>query len=843
MEIPVKLSDERLLDYSFKLSNLYKENQEKSVRKNKGQFFTAPNIANFMAGLAKLDKHEIRILDPGAGTGILTAAIFDRIIGNNKEPVKIILDAYETDKSIISILSAFLEESKKELSKHGHSLNFNVLEKDFVLTNTHYIEATLVTTLNNIKNLYDIIISNPPYFKLSKESPEAIALKSLVIGQPNIYSFFMALSASMLNENGQMIFITPRSFCSGYYYSKFRRWLLNRVIFSDIHLFSSRKDVFSNEDVLQENVIINAVKKKEEADINKKVKITTGEDDNLIGMNSIEIPNSKIIYKRNGDLYILIPSSELDLEIIDTISKFPYLLKTFDFRVSTGPVVPFRTKENLVHFIKENESGVVPLLWMHNFNDLKIIWPVFKNGNAVAIKKNKNTENILTAKGNYIIMKRFSSKEQKRRLEAAVLLEQDFKEYSHVGLENRLNYIYRKGVPLTPNEAYGLAAIFNLHILDLFFRILNGHTQVNANELNALPIPSLEDINKVGELSTRENKKGYELELEIAKVLKIPKSSIDKGYVLVKQMDKTKEALDILRQLQVPRLQQNERSALCLLAMLSIKQDGNWSEAKRILIRIHDIMQFINHNYNKSYAENSRETFRRQTLHQFEQDGLVERNPDEPRPTNSPNTTWAVHNDALEVIKSYGTEGWSKKLVEYLNKKGKNVEAYNADKKRHTYSIQINGKSITLSHGKHNKLQLDIVNEFRAKFCNNAKILYLGDTANKMLYLNEEYLKKLNVNITKHDKLPDVVLYDEKRDYVFLIEAVTSHGPVSRKRQVELEDFFKDNKSKKVFVSAFPNFGEFKRHISEIAWETEVWLSEIPEHMIHFNGDKFLKVE
>ena len=334
-----------------------------------------------------------------------------------------------------------------------------------------------------------------------------------------------------------------------------------------------------------------------------------------------------------------------------------------------------------------------------------------------------------------------------------------------------------------------------------------------------------------------------DVDKEAMNILGIDPNVIKKMDSRVKNMDKIKEAIGILRFLQVPKKQQNERSALCLLAMLSIKEDSAWSEAERNLIRIHDIMQFINQNYNKTYAENSRETFRRQTLHQFEQDGLVERNPDEPRPTNSPNTLWAVHNDALKLIKTYGTNEWSKELTQYLNKKGKNVKDYYANKKEYTYSINIDGKTVTLSHGGHNKLQLDIVNGFRAKFCKDAKILYLGDTANKMLYLNEEYLQRLKVNITKHDKLPDVILYDEKKKNLFLIEAVTFHGHVSQKRQVELNEFFEDCKLKKIYVSAFPNFTEFKRHISDIAWETEVWVAEIPDHMIHFNGDKFLKID
>lgn len=505
MEMIKRLKEESLLDYSFRLSDLYKKNQEKEVRKNKGQFFTSPNIAKFMASLAHLDKEEIRILDPGAGTGILAAALFDLIIRNCKKPIKIYLDAYEIDKPVIYFLNSFLLESKRALSKFGHQLSFTIYRKDFIINNAYYIENNLNNILNDKKKFYDIIISNPPYFKLSRNSPEAKALNSLVNGQPNIYTFFMAISAAMLNENGQMIFITPRSFCSGLYYSKFRKWFVNHILLSNIHLFSSRKNVFSNEDVLQENIIIKGIKNKGGINANDTVRITTSEDDTFMDLKSIEIPYPKMIYKRNGDIYILIPTSKLDLEIFDAMDKLPYIMKHINFGVSTGPVVPFRTKENLIYSLKENEANIVPLLWMHNFINFELTWPVFRNGNAIAIKKNENTKGLLIKRGNYIILKRFGSKEQKRRLQAAVLLEEDFKDFSHIGLENRLNYVYKKNGNLTKEEALGIATILNLDITDLFFRMLNGHTQINANELNALPLPELNKIVEIGRITNENN--------------------------------------------------------------------------------------------------------------------------------------------------------------------------------------------------------------------------------------------------------------------------------------------------------------------------------------------------
>jgi len=309
-------------------------------------------------------------------------------------------------------------------------------------------------------------------------------------------------------------------------------------------------------------------------------------------------------------------------------------------------------------------------------------------------------------------------------------------------------------------------------------------------------------------------------------------------------MNKIKEALNILKQFNVPKKQQNERSALALLALVSLKENDSWKDVKKTLIRVHDMMQFIKAEYNREYAENSRETFRRQTLHQFEKEvGIVERNADEPtRPTNSPNTTWSVTNDVLKIIKTYDTAEWNKKLPKFLKKIKRTVVSYKVKRGKNQLSITVGDTKITFSPGKHNELQIDVLDNFRKHFCPDAEVLYVGDTAHKMLYLNELLLKELNLEIKKHDILPDLVLLDRKKRRLYLIEAVSSHGPVSNKRHIELTEYFSKLKYKKIFVSAFPDFREFKRHVDDIAWETEVWVSEIPNHMIHFNGDKFLKL-
>ncbi|MFA5032757.1 MAG: BsuBI/PstI family type II restriction endonuclease [bacterium] len=309
-------------------------------------------------------------------------------------------------------------------------------------------------------------------------------------------------------------------------------------------------------------------------------------------------------------------------------------------------------------------------------------------------------------------------------------------------------------------------------------------------------------------------------------------------------MPKIKDAIDILKEIGLPKAQQNERSSLTLLALLNLKENVSWSESKKRIIRIHDILVFIQENYGKKYAENTRETIRRQTLHQFEQAGIVARNTDDSsRPTNSPNTVYTITDEALEAIGKYGTSNWQSALQKFVKNKGKLSEKYEKRRKELFIPLELpDGTSVKLSPGKHNELQVQIINQFQTRFCKGAKLVYLGDTAIKELRVEKALLEELKIPMTKHDKLPDVILYDSQKNQLFLIEAVTAHGPVSPKRQMELEEVLKECKAKKIYISAFPDFHEFKKYIDNIAWETEVWLADNPDHMIHFNGDKFLNV-
>ncbi len=308
-------------------------------------------------------------------------------------------------------------------------------------------------------------------------------------------------------------------------------------------------------------------------------------------------------------------------------------------------------------------------------------------------------------------------------------------------------------------------------------------------------------------------------------------------------MSKITEAQEILRTLGLPPAQCNEMSALTLLALCNIKEDDIWNDSTRQSLGVtKGVMSFVKEAYNKEYAPNTRETFRRQVLHQFVQARIADYNPDNPSlSVNSPNAHYAISMEVLHVVKTFNSPQWAESFEHFISSVGELSEVYLKAREINQIPVKLaSGEVLKLSAGKHNEVQAAIVEQFAPRFTNGGILLYLGDTAKKDLYLDEKTLKELGIPIDQHSKLPDVIIYDKSRNWLFLIEAVTSHGPVTPKRIVELEEFLKDCKAGKVYVTAFPDFSEFKKHSAQIAWDTEVWLMEVPDHMIHFNGDRFI---
>jgi len=305
--------------------------------------------------------------------------------------------------------------------------------------------------------------------------------------------------------------------------------------------------------------------------------------------------------------------------------------------------------------------------------------------------------------------------------------------------------------------------------------------------------------------------------------------------------EKIEQALQIIKALGLPKEQQNERSALCLLALVNLTPEKHWSNAEARLIGITPIMDFVKQHYKKEYAPNTRETFRRQTMHQFVDAGIARYNPDAPyRPINSPKAVYQISDEALEVIRSFGGEEWGAELFQFLSSKQALVERYAKEREQNKLPVLTDKGEFQISPGEHSELIKAIIEDFAPRFTPQAKLIYAGDTGEKWGYFDEEALEALGVSIDKHGKMPDVVLYWAEKNWLILVESVTSHGPVNPKRHNELAALFQHATAGLVFVTAFPNRSTMGRYLGEIAWETEVWVADAPSHMIHFNGERFL---
>lgn len=293
----------------------------------------------------------------------------------------------------------------------------------------------------------------------------------------------------------------------------------------------------------------------------------------------------------------------------------------------------------------------------------------------------------------------------------------------------------------------------------------------------------------------------------------------------------------ILKALQVPAKQQNRMCCCVLLAMANFLESSSWLHATNEWIRIHDVIAFANINYGIIYAENSRETFRKQAMHHFRNAAFIE---DNGQPTNSPNYRYRLTDEMLKLIKSFGTRNWSRNLHAFQRKHESLVQIYASKRSMQKMPVQINGDVFSFSPGKHNELQKAIIEEFAPRFAPNSECLYVGDTAKKDLIINAEKLHGLGFDISLHDKMPDVVLYSEEKDWLYFIESVTSVGPMEPKRVKEIEEMTTNVTAGKIYVTAFLDFKTFKKFSSLLAWETEVWIAGMPDHLIHLNGDKFL---
>jgi len=481
--------------FAHRLAEKYIEGTAPERRKERGQYFTPPEVAHFMAGLAETNgRSTVKILDPGAGAGILSCAVCEELA--QKQGVnEIELDTYEMDLRLVGILDRVLTHLAAWLQQRSIHLKSRVIAEDFVLAGDKLREEGHLRP-------YDIVISNPPYKKISGDDPRSRIAAEAVCGQPNLYALFMLTSAKLLSRSGSMVFITPRSYMAGCYFNAFRRAFFEAVHPVRVHLFDSRKDLFSDQGVLQENVILKARKG------TRPTTIVISHSRNSVDLNRPTVNRVPLSYaldsKRTG-MILRLPLDECDDAVIELVDSWSATLSDFGLDISTGPVVPFRAKEFIVADALPRRRKLVPLLWMRNVQPMCIVWPCDCPRNRDAanqyIVSDRETldRNLLVPNGNMVLLRRFSAKEQKRRLTAAPLLA-DSLEFEYVGLENHLNYIHKVRSSMSRHEAMGLAALLNSSLMDGYFRICNGNTQVSATEIRAMPMPPLDVLIRLGRM-------------------------------------------------------------------------------------------------------------------------------------------------------------------------------------------------------------------------------------------------------------------------------------------------------------------------------------------------------
>ena len=739
--------------------------------------------------------------------------------------------AYEIDKRLKEYITSSMEACKVLCKEGGIEFHGEIRFEDF-------IEDSIKRTgfFSNDNNRFTHIITNPPYKKINTGSRLYNMLYSTQRSSPNLYTAFLSMSEALLEEDGQLVSITPRSFCNGVYFVKFRTDFLSRMRISRLHLFTSRNSAFRSDNVLQENVIIKWIKSKSARPLEKVVLSSSGgPSDEAISIR--EVAHSEIINPNDDEHVIWVIQDSYGKNVKERIEKLPNRLKDLGLTVSTGPVVDFRNQK---YIGKAQSNDIAPLIQPECIRTSgQVQWEPSKMRKPPFIHINQNTKGLLLPNDLYVLTKRFSSNEERRRIVASIY--KPISPYQFVGLENRLNYFHKSGKGVNPNLAKGLVLYLNSTMVDSYFRQMSGHTHVNASDLSRFYYPSVEDLVSIGEESFEEGLDQDRIDNIVERyIFKMNGKDRDGEFIMAKQ--KVTEASTILKAIGMPKEQTNEISGLTLLALAEIRPGDSWDKARDPLIGIHGMLQYFKNAYGKEYAENTRETVRRRVLHQFCQANIAIINPDDhKRPVNSGKTVYKIEPKTLELIRTFGSERWEDNLKEYLSRRKSLVEIYNGRRKDEGLQVILpDNQKYILTHGGQNVLVKAIIDLFIPQYIKDPKVLYVGDTGNKFLHYEEKTFSSLNIFLNPHGQFPDVIVLDQKRNWLCLIEAVTSHGPIDGSRRIFLEKLFEASKAPPVYITAFPNREVMKKYLPLISWHTEVWTADSPDHLIHFNGERFL---
>ena len=443
-----------------------------SHKSDLGQFFTPGAVAMFMASMfPKLTDLQVRLLDPGAGIGALASA-FVLSMNQRVKGAHYGIDAYEIDEKVLA-----------RLSNNLHEL-CSVALCDYAVYNQDFIRAAVDHILQFEKPIYTHVILNPPYKKIHSNSEHRKLLRSVDLEIVNLYAAFMSMSLELTLNDGYLVAIIPRSFCNGTYYLPFRKHILANAVIRKIHLFESRSSLFKNDNVLQENVIVMLQK----TDQMEQVEVSYSNDQAMESIRSLVVDYPEIVDMNSRELIINVPTEERQDYI-----KVSTAYKSLGFMVSTGPVVDFRNKE---YIVSNSSSDAIPLIYPQNIQAFKVLCPC-DPGKNVYITLNPATKKQMYETGYYVVVRRFSSKEEKRRIVAALVNPQDFIT-DYLAFENHLNVFHNQGKGLDSDVAYGLVAFLNSEGFDSEFRLFSGHTQVNVSDLKRMKYPSLKQLRDMG---------------------------------------------------------------------------------------------------------------------------------------------------------------------------------------------------------------------------------------------------------------------------------------------------------------------------------------------------------
>ena len=472
-----------MLDLAAARTTEYIATMPKPLRKRYGQFFTSKETAAYMAGLfdEPEKKSTISILDAGAGSGILSIALIERL-QKCTSLHSIHLVCYENDPNILDLLRENLE----------YAVNHSVVPLSYEIRSANYIlsqelEYNNMLCANPNLEEYDMVIGNPPYMKIPKDAPEAKAMPSVCYGAPNMYFLFAAMGLFNLKSMGEMVYIIPRSWTSGAYFKQFRRSFLHDGSLEHIHLFVSRDKVFENENVLQETIII---KVRKSVAKQRKIKITTSQSNQDFTDVTMFAAAYNTVVSNNADCFVYLITNAQEAETLETLNRLQNTLPSIGLKMKTGLTVDFRNREALRDGAEEK---AVPLFYSQHIKGGKVVFPIGKQHEFIIT----NQSGLLQQNANYLFVKRFTSKEEPRRLQCGIYLARKHPDYTKISTQNKINFICG-ACELSECVVYGLYVLFNSSLYDCYYRILNGSTQVNSTEVNAMPVPSIDTIESMG---------------------------------------------------------------------------------------------------------------------------------------------------------------------------------------------------------------------------------------------------------------------------------------------------------------------------------------------------------